>query len=148
MKRFLLLTVVTLLFAPLHAKDGDQITLQSGTANVIWTLNSAYFETDWSEAKVEGVSWDQWLESKGPDYVRDWPSDKRKIEEYENLSDFIENNKSMRTWLRNHKINLRELTDKPYKKNEVGVNKEGKQINKEKRQQELLLKYMRKKLIY
>ncbi len=82
MKRFLLLTVVTLLFAPLHAKDGDQITLQSGTANVIWTLNSAYFETDWSEAKVEGVSWDQWLESKGPDYVRDWPSDKRKIEEY------------------------------------------------------------------
>ena len=46
MKRFLLLTVITLLFAPLHAKDGDQITLQSGTANVIWTLNSAYFETD------------------------------------------------------------------------------------------------------
>ena len=82
MKRFLILTGFTLLFSSLHAKDGDQITLQAGTANVIWTLNSAYFETDWSEAKVEGVSWDQWLESKGPDYVRDWPSDKRKIEEY------------------------------------------------------------------
>ena len=40
---------------------------------------------------------------------------KRKIEEYENLSDFIENNKSMRTWLNNHEINIRELTDKPYK---------------------------------
>lgn len=40
---------------------------------------------------------------------------KRKIEEYENLSDFIENNQSMRTWLSNHKINIRELTDKPYK---------------------------------
>lgn len=40
---------------------------------------------------------------------------KRKIEEYKNLSDFIENNKSMRMWLSNHKINIRELTDKPYK---------------------------------
>lgn len=39
---------------------------------------------------------------------------KRKIDEYEDLSDFIEHNKSMRTWLSNHKINIRELTDKPY----------------------------------
>lgn len=40
---------------------------------------------------------------------------KRKIEEYDYLSDFIENNKSMYIWLNNHKIKLRELTDKPYK---------------------------------
>ena len=65
---------------------------------------------------------------------------KRKIEEYKDLSDFIENNKSMRMWLSNHKINIRELTDKPYKTKEVKVNKTDKQSNKEKRQHELLLR--------
>ena len=65
---------------------------------------------------------------------------KRKIDEYDNLNDFIDNNRSMRTWLSNHKINLRELTDKPYKKNEVEENKECKQFDKKKRQQELLLR--------
>ena len=65
---------------------------------------------------------------------------KRKIEEYENLSDFIENNKSMRMWLSNHKINIRELTDKPYKTKEVKDNKTDKQSNKEKKLHELLLR--------
>ena len=83
MKRlFLLCTLIIICLIPLQAKDGDQMTLQAGTANTIWTLSSAYFETDWSEATVEGVGWNQWLESKGPDYVRDWPSDKQKIEDY------------------------------------------------------------------
>lgn len=67
---------------PVQAKDGDQVTLQAGTANVIWTLNSAYFETYYSEAKVEGDSWDQWLQKKGADYVRDWPTDKQKVDTY------------------------------------------------------------------
>ncbi len=40
---------------------------------------------------------------------------KRKIEEYENLSDFIANNKSMYYWLSRHKIKLRDISDKPYK---------------------------------
>ena len=40
---------------------------------------------------------------------------KRKIEEYENLSDFIKNNKSMYHWLYRHKIKLRDISDKPYK---------------------------------
>jgi hypothetical protein len=65
---------------------------------------------------------------------------KRKIEEYEDLSDFIENNKRMRTWLINHKINIRELTDKPYKAKEVKDNTTDKQSNKKKRQHELLLR--------
>lgn len=83
MKRFLLfITLISLAFVQLQAKDGDQLTLQAGSANVFWTLTSAYFETDWSEVTVEGKPWAQWLESKGSDYVRDWPSDKRKIEEY------------------------------------------------------------------
>lgn len=83
MKRFLLLSILFVLtIIPMQAKDGDQLTLQAGSANVIWTLSSAYFETDWSETTVEGVAWNQWLESKGPDYVRDWPSDKAKIEDY------------------------------------------------------------------
>ena len=41
---------------------------------------------------------------------------KHKIEEYDTLSDFVENNKSMRAWLSRHNINLKELTDKPYRK--------------------------------
>ena len=66
----------------LQAKDGDQLTLQSGSAGVIWKLSSAYFETDWSQTVVEGKNWDEWLQSQGDDFVRDWPSDKRKIEDY------------------------------------------------------------------
>ena len=63
---------------------------------------------------------------------------KRKIEEYDNLSDFIENNKSMRTWLNNHRINLKELTDKPYRKsNQDHTETENR---KEEKENELLLR--------
>lgn len=84
MKKLKLFAVAlfSLCMMPVQAKDGDQVTLQAGTANVIWTLNSAYFETYYSEAKVEGDSWDQWLQKKGADYVRDWPSDKQKVDTY------------------------------------------------------------------
>lgn len=84
MKKLKLFAVALLLLCmmPVQAKDGDQVTLQAGTANVIWTLNSAYFETYYSEAKVEGDSWDQWLQKKGADYVRDWPTDKQKVDTY------------------------------------------------------------------
>ncbi len=41
---------------------------------------------------------------------------KRKIGEYDYFSDFIENNKSMRAWFNNHKIDLKELTDKSHRK--------------------------------
>lgn len=82
MKKLLAAFAFISLIMPVHAKDGDQITLQAGTANVIWTLNSAFFETYYSEAKVEGVTWEQWLQNKGNDYVRDWPSDKQKVDNY------------------------------------------------------------------
>lgn len=83
MKRCLFSFALFLLAAlSLQAKDGDQLTLQSGSAGVIWNLASAYFETDWSEAIVDGKNWDEWLRSKGDDFVRDWPSDKQKVEDY------------------------------------------------------------------
>lgn len=66
--------------AQMQAKDGDQITLQAGCANVIWQSTTAFYDVDWSEATVEGVSWDGWLEAKGPDFVKDWPSDKSKLD--------------------------------------------------------------------
>ena len=40
---------------------------------------------------------------------------KRRIEEYEDLSDFIANNKTMCVWLTRHKIKLRDISDKPFK---------------------------------
>ena len=43
---------------------------------------------------------------------------KCKIEEYDNLSEFITNNKTMCCWLTKHKIKLRDISDKPYKKRE------------------------------
>lgn len=82
MKKLLTLALFSICMLPIQAKDGDQITLQAGTANVIWTLNSAYLETYYSEAKVEGLTWDQWLQKKGDDFVRDWPSDKQKVDIY------------------------------------------------------------------
>lgn len=82
MKRYLLFVLFCITGLTLQAKDGDQLTLESGTANNIWNLTSAFFETDWSETTVEGLTWDEWLKSKGDDFVRDWPSDKRKVEDY------------------------------------------------------------------
>ena len=82
MKKLLTLALISICMLPIQAKDGDQITLQAGTANVIWTLNSAYLETYYSEAKVDGLTWDQWLQKKGDDFVRDWPSDKQKVDIY------------------------------------------------------------------
>lgn len=82
MKKLLLLLLIGFITMPMQARDGDQVTLQAGTANVVWTLSSAYFDTDFSVAKVEGVVWNQWLQSKGDDFVRDWPSDKQKVDNY------------------------------------------------------------------
>ena len=82
MRKLLTLVMIAFWAMPINAKDGDQITLQAGSANVIWTLNSAFFETYYSEAQVEGVEWDQWLQKKGDDYVRDWPTDKEKLDNY------------------------------------------------------------------
>lgn len=82
MRKLLALVMMAFLAMPINAKDGDQITLQAGSANVIWTLNSAFFETYYSEAQVEGVEWDQWLQKNGDDYVRDWPTDKEKLDNY------------------------------------------------------------------
>ena len=80
--KLIAIALLSLCMMPVQAKDGDQVTLQAGMANVIWTLNSAYFETYYNEAKVEGDSWDQWLQKKGADYVRDWPTDKQKVDTY------------------------------------------------------------------
>ena len=63
---------------------------------------------------------------------------KRKMEEYDTLSDFVENNKSMRAWLSRHNINLKELTDKPYRKSKQDhIETENRKEEKEK---ELLLR--------
>ena len=81
-KKYIFLALFALFAMSVQAKDGDQITLQAGTPNVFWTLKSAYFETYYSEAKVESDSWDQWLQKQGDDFVRDWPSDHEKVDTY------------------------------------------------------------------
>ena len=82
MKKLVTFALFLAVALTLYAKDGDQITLEAGTANVIWTLPSAYFQTDFSEVTVEGKPWNQWLKDHGDDYVRDWPQDKLNFEGY------------------------------------------------------------------
>lgn len=82
MKKLLFLATILLSAVSTWAKDGDQVTLQAGTASRIWFPSSAYFETRYYEATVEGKTWDQWLQSKGDDYVRDWPSDNQKVDKF------------------------------------------------------------------
>lgn len=81
-KKVLAFVVFSFAFLPVQAKDGDQLKLEAGSAKVIWTSASAYLDLDFSEAKVEGKTWDEWLKSKGDDFVRDWPSDKNKVANY------------------------------------------------------------------
>ncbi len=80
MKKFLFTCCALTLSMSVMAKSGDKLTLQAGSANVIWNLSSAFFELDFSEANVEGKSMDGWLQEKGDDFVRDWPKDKTTVE--------------------------------------------------------------------
>ena len=80
MKKFLFTCCALALSLGVMAKSGDKLTLQAGSANVIWNLSSAFFELDFSEANVEGKSMDGWLQEKGDDFVRDWPKDKTTVE--------------------------------------------------------------------
>lgn len=81
MKR-LILTLVVVLAAvvSIHAKDGDQITLEAGTAKVIRNISSAYLKTYFKKATVEDKTWDEWLQMKGDDFVKDWPDDQKAAE--------------------------------------------------------------------
>ena len=80
MKKFLFTCFALALSLSAMAKSGDKLTLQAGSANVIWNLSSAFFELDFSGANVEGKSMDGWLQEKGDDFVRDWPKDKTTVE--------------------------------------------------------------------
>lgn len=80
MKKFLFTCCALALSLGVMAKSGDKLTLQAGSANVIWNLSSAFFELDFSGANVEGKTMDGWLQEKGDDFVRDWPKDKTTVE--------------------------------------------------------------------
>lgn len=80
MKKFLFTCCALALSLSAMAKSGDKLTLQAGSANVIWNLSSAFFELDFSGANVEGKTMDGWLQEKGDDFVRDWPKDKTTVE--------------------------------------------------------------------
>ena len=82
MKKLISLIVMAFLTMSMSAKDGDQITLQAGSANVIWTVKSAFFSIDFSEVSVGSMTWNQWLQSKGDDFVADWPEDEKKVGNY------------------------------------------------------------------
>jgi len=63
---FCIFSVTTLL-------AGNPITVKSGDVNVLKQKTTATYEFDYSSTKVGKQTLNEYLKSKGDDYVRDWP---------------------------------------------------------------------------
>lgn len=83
MKKILMLTFAALL--TLMSQAADHVTLRSGNPRVFLEQATTSFVIDWDHARV--TNWDdrlfpQYLKHRGNDFVRDWPQDRKKAEEY------------------------------------------------------------------
>lgn len=78
-----MLTLVML--CTMYAKADSSITLRSGNPQAFLEKSKATFEVVWDNARV--TNWDnklfpQYLKHRGDDFVRDWPKDRQKAEQY------------------------------------------------------------------
>ena len=83
MKKILMLTFAALL--TIMSQAADHVTLRSGNPRVFLEQATTSFVIDWDHARV--TNWDdrlfpQYLKHRGNDFVRDWPQDRKKAEEY------------------------------------------------------------------
>lgn len=85
MKKFLIVATIFLVSASslfaggVSVKSGDVSVLKNpGKAKVVWDYSKTYVGED--GAKTKTLS--QYLSSRGSEYVRDWPKDHAKAEEY------------------------------------------------------------------
>ena len=83
MKKLLLMALVVL--CAQYAKADSFLSLRSGNPQVFLVKSKASFEVDWDHARV--TNWDnklfpQYLKHRGDDFVRDWPKDREKAEQY------------------------------------------------------------------
>ena len=74
------------------------VTFNSGDPSIL--LKEAYisYEFDWDHARVtnhDNLLWNDYLRKRGDDFVKDWPKDRKKVEEYFTIrfnkkSDFLQ----------------------------------------------------------
>ena len=74
------------------------VTFNSGDPTIL--LKEAYisYEFDWDHARVtnhDNLLWNDYLRKRGDDFVKDWPKDRKKVEEYFTIrfnkkSDFLQ----------------------------------------------------------
>lgn len=84
MKKYLL-TLLCSMFALVLSARENPVKFVSGDFSVLKNPeNVLAIELDMSKAKLEdsGKSWNQFIKDGGPDYVRDWPDEKKKLEDY------------------------------------------------------------------
>ena len=81
MKKFIL-TFAGMFLALSCFAGGSSLDLKKGNAGVLKEKADAVLEIDYSKTMVEGKTLDEYLNSRGEDFVRDWPSDKERAQQY------------------------------------------------------------------
>ncbi|MDR0828912.1 MAG: hypothetical protein LBN95_02220 [Prevotellaceae bacterium] len=71
-----LLFTFVCLFGAMSLFAGNPVSVKSGDVSVLKDVTTALLELDFSNATVEGKTIDEYLESRGSDFVRDFPQDK------------------------------------------------------------------------
>lgn len=79
MKKTILFTLMLVVSICVKATD---VKLIGGSLSVFQEQENAFLEIDYSNTIVQKQTLDEYLQSRGADYVRDWPNDKEKALQY------------------------------------------------------------------
>jgi len=80
MKR--IFSFMTALLATVACYAGGEVVVKSGNLAIFNTQEKVELEIDYSVAKVNGTTLDEYLKSRGEDFVKDWPDDAKKARKY------------------------------------------------------------------
>ena len=61
------------------------VSFKSGDPSILLKKVGITYEIDWDHARVtnhDNLLWQQYLKKRGADFVRDWPNDRKKAEQY------------------------------------------------------------------
>lgn len=73
------------MFFSVMAQAYTAVTFKAGDPSCLLRKTTTTFEVDYSKLRVtnyDNLGWDAYLQRRGNDFVRDWPSDRRKAESY------------------------------------------------------------------
>ena len=76
MNKTLLLFISLCLLYNVNLFAAKEVSVKSGTVSVLKNSSKALWEIDYSNAKVGDKTLDEYLQSRGEDFVKDWPRDK------------------------------------------------------------------------